>query len=381
MKKGVIKESKGSFFLKERGIPKGCELCHMGAKVVLFLNGICQKPPHCAWYCPISEERRGKEVTFADEIKISNKEELLEEISKINAKGMSITGGEPLAEVNLDKTLDYIRYVKLMKGKKFHIHLYTNGINFNESISRKLSEAGLDEIRFHPPKNKWENIRFALNKGMSVGVEIPIIPEEEYVKYVKDFVIYLNSIGVEFINLNEFEFVFPNSEFLKEKGFKFKEGTIASVEHSREIGIKLIEELAPKIPLKFHLCTISTKDHWQLKERYLRRAKSIKLPFEEITDEGLLLYGQIEGDIENLKMFYTAFVNESKIPKKLISFEGDTIKMPVYIVIDDAFLTFLTDYNLKGYVVEIIPFRGEYCQITEKTPIDIFKQEVGLDEN
>jgi len=116
MKKSKIVETKSnSIYIKGRGIPLGCKFCLKGAKAVLFLNGICQGPNHCSWYCPISEERKGKDISYADEIQMNSKEELLEEINKINAKGMSITGGEPLLELNLEKTLQYIRYVKLKK--------------------------------------------------------------------------------------------------------------------------------------------------------------------------------------------------------------------------------------------------------------------------
>ena len=116
MKKiNLTKSEEETFFIKGRNIPKGCKYCLKGSKAVLFLNGICQKPDHCSWYCPISEERRDKDVTFADEIEITTKEELLKEIKMINAQGMSITGGEPLSEINFEKTLDYIKYVKLNK--------------------------------------------------------------------------------------------------------------------------------------------------------------------------------------------------------------------------------------------------------------------------
>ena len=72
MKKVQIIESKErNYFVKSRGIPKGCNYCLKGQKAVLFLNGICQKPNHCSYYCPISEERRGINITYADEIEIS----------------------------------------------------------------------------------------------------------------------------------------------------------------------------------------------------------------------------------------------------------------------------------------------------------------------
>lgn len=377
MKRSKILESKGNtFYLKGRNIPKGCQFCLKGAKVVLFLNGICQKPDHCSWYCPISEERKGKNNTFADEIQVFSNNDLLIEINKINAKGMSITGGEPLFKSNLEKTLDYIKYVKTIKGKKFHIHLYTNGNNFNESIAETLAEAGLDEIRFHPPKNKWEHIKFALNKGMSVGAEVPVIPTQEYTKYLENLILYLDKIGAEFINLNEFEICYPNSQYLKEKGFKLKKDTIAAVENSKEMAMALIKRLAPKTSLKIHFCTIRAKDYHQLKNRYLRRANTIKLPYEEITDDGLLIYALIEGSEDILAVVKTLMVSKFKIPKELISIEKNNIKLPYYIAFTDKFIEFLDDKKLEGFIEEIIPFRGKYCQITEKTPLRVFLKEI-----
>ncbi|MHA1292172.1 MAG: radical SAM protein [Promethearchaeota archaeon] len=382
MKKISIRESSGNtFYIKGRNIPKGCQLCLKGEKVVLFLNGICQKPSHCSWYCPISEERRGKNITFANEIKINSKKDLLLEIKKIKSKGMSITGGEPLSEENFKKTCEYIRFAKSKKGKKFHIHLYTNGINFNEKIADRLAEIRLDEIRFHPPKTKWSNIKLALNKGISVGAEVPVIPEEKYMKNLEKFIYYLDKIGAEFINLNEFEYCFPNSQALKNRGFKLKENSIASVENSREFAFKLLNDVASQVSIKIHFCTIIAKDYFQLRNRYLRRAKSIKLPFEVITDEGLLLYAEIEGKENILKEIYSKIRIQFRIPEKLLRLESLKIKLPFYIAIKEEFLKFLEENNLNGYIEETTPFRGEYCQTTEKTPIKIFRKEFGLYED
>jgi pyruvate formate-lyase activating enzyme-like uncharacterized protein len=383
MKNLNIKESKeNSFYIKGRGVPRGCKYCLRGAKVVLFLNGICQKPDHCSWYCPISEERRGKKDSYADEILMISKEDLLEEIKKINAKGMSITGGEPLSELNLEKTLDYIKFVKSIKGKRFHIHLYTNGINFNEIIGEKLAIAGLDEIRFHPAKENWSNIELALQKGISVGAEVPVIPNKKYLENLEDFIIYLDKIGAAFINLNEFEFCFPNSQSLKERGFQLKKGSIASVNNSYESALNLIEKISSKVSLKIHFCSIRTKDYYQLKNRYLRRAKNIKLPFEVITEEGLLIFAQIEGKEEDLKRLNLEILSEFKIRQNLISFDKEHLQLPFYVALNQDFLDLLVKYDLKGYIVEITPFRNpKNQQITEKTPIEEFKREYDFDED
>ncbi len=378
----VIKSKENNLYIKGRGLPKGCKLCLKGQKTVLFLNGICQKPDHCSWYCPISTERRDKNLTFANEIEITSKEGLLEEVNKIDAKGMSITGGEPLSELNLEKTLDYIKYIKIQKGYKFHVHLYTNGINFNNSIASKLALAGLDEIRFHPPKENWSNIELALNKGLVVGAEVPVIPNKEKLKELHKFIIYLNSIGVDFINLNEFEYCFPNSESLKNRGYQLKKGSIASVVNSYEVAIDLMKDLSNKVSIKMHFCLIHSKDYYQLKNRYLRRAKNIKLPFEVITEEGLLMFAQIEGNKDDLEKFSNILLTEMKINKNLILFNGNDIKLPLYLSIDNQIISLFERFQLKGYIVEMIPFRQQkYQQITEKTPIKLFKEEFGLNES
>ncbi len=380
MRKSKIIESKEkTFFIKGRGIPKGCKYCLQGAKAVLFLNGICQKPDHCSWYCPISTERRNKDITFINEVRITSKEDLLEEIYKIDAKGMSITGGEPLLESNLDKTLNYIKFTKSKIGEKFHIHLYTNGINFNDNIVENLIAAGLDELRFHPPKDGWSKIEIALDRGITVGAEVPVIPREDDRKNLEDFVFYLDSIGANFINLNEFEYCFPNSQSLKSRGFNLKEGSIASVVNSHETALNLLNKLISKVTLKIHYCSITAKDYYQLKNRYVRRAKNIKLPIEAINNEGLLLFAQIEGAKEKLTEFYNCLLSEFKIRENLIKYSGENIKIPLYISIDNKIISFIDKFQLKCYVIEMTPFRNPiYQQITEKTPIKLFKKEFGI---
>ncbi|MFW9941625.1 MAG: 4Fe-4S cluster-binding domain-containing protein [Candidatus Thorarchaeota archaeon] len=378
----IIKSKENNLYLKGRGLPKGCRLCLKGQKTVLFLNGICQKPYHCSWYCPISIERRDKDLTFANEIKISSKEGLLEEVNNTDAKGMSITGGEPLSELNLEKTLEYIKYIKNQKGKNFHVHLYTNGINFSNSIAAKLALVGLDEIRFHPPKENWANIEFALNRGFTVGAEMPIIPNKEKIKELQEFIIYLDKIRVDFVNLNEFEYCFPNSESLKNRGYQLKQGSVASVVNSQEAAIDLMKDMSNKVSIKMHFCPIHSKDYYQLKNRYLRRAKNIRLPFEVINEDGLLMFAQIEGTIDDLGKLNNVLLSEMKIDKDFILFNGKDIKIPLDLSIHNQFISLFEKFQLKGYIMEMTPFRQQkYQQITEKTPIKLFKEEFGLNDS
>jgi pyruvate formate-lyase activating enzyme-like uncharacterized protein len=378
----ITKTKETNFYLKGRGLPKGCKLCLKGQKAVLFLNGICQKPLHCSWYCPISIERKDKDLTFANEIEISSKEGLLEEVNNTDAKGMSITGGEPLTELNLEKTLDYIKFIKNQKGTKFHVHLYTNGINFSNSIAIKLALAGLDEIRFHPSKENWSNIELALNREFSVGAEVPVIPNKEKIKELREFIIYLNKIRVDFVNLNEFEYCFPNSESLKKRGYQLKRSSIASVVNSHEAAIDLMKEMSNKVSIKIHFCPIHSKDYYQLKNRYIRRAKNIKFPFEVINEDGLLMFGQIEGNNDDLDKFTNVLLSELEVNENLILFNGKNIKLPLKLSIHDQIISLFENFHLKGYIVEMTPFRQQkYQQITEKTPIRLFKEEFGFNDS
>ncbi|MBD3253983.1 MAG: radical SAM protein [Candidatus Lokiarchaeota archaeon] len=382
MNKTELSETEGkTYYFNDRGIPKGCQLCLKGLKTVLFLNGICQHPPHCRWYCPISKTRKDKNHTFANEIKIFSMEELIDEIRITQSRGMSVTGGEPLAKGNINETIGYISYVKSEIGSDFHVHLYTNGLTFTEEIAEKLAQCGLNEIRFNTPPDIISNIRFALNKGMSVGAEVPVIPKKQHIKNIERLILYLDKIGADFVNLNEFEMCYPNSEALKERGFILEDGTIASVSQSNADALNLIKKMQSRVKIMLHYCPIISKDYYQLKNRYIRRADSIKLPHETITSEGLLLWAEVRGNRADIALLKTMLIQKMKIPIQFIQEDQEILKISYEYAIKDDFISLIEKKKLKCHIMESIPLRGEYTQITEKTPIRVFKRELNDYEN
>ncbi len=381
-KKRIVDSGKNNLLIKGRGIPKGCQICLKGAKTVLFLNGLCQNPDHCYWYCPISEERKNKSLMFANEIQITTKEEILDEIYNTDALGMSITGGDPLFPPNIESTLEIIRFIKLKMGKKFHIHLYSNGINFDENLAVNLANAGLDEIRFNPSRNNWNVIRLALKKGMKVGAEVPLIPQDKYLNDIEHLILFLDKIGADFINLNEFEYSESNCIHLKNRGFELKKETIASVKNSKEMAYELIKRISPKVSIKIHFCTSITKDYWQLSKRYYRRAKKIQKSYESISLEGLLIYSQIEGPLDDLNELKEELLKMTNLKPKYFEIDNSVLKLPVNTALNDEIIQLVNSKGLKCYIQEITPFREEkYKQITEKTPINVFREELGLNED
>jgi pyruvate formate-lyase activating enzyme-like uncharacterized protein len=72
----------------------------------------------------------------------------------------------------------------------------------NETALKKLNDAGLDEIRFHPnminpDKNSWKKIESAKKLSWDVGVEIPLIPGKEF--ETKELIDFLSIIEMIFL--------------------------------------------------------------------------------------------------------------------------------------------------------------------------------------
>lgn len=373
MKRPVTESLAGSQYVGT--LPLGCQLCHRGQKLVLFIGGKCAHPENCSWYCPISHQRKGKDDIYADEVRVREPKDVIEEARLIKAFGASITGGDPLFnEDQRELTVFYINELKNEFGDSFHIHLYTSGVNFTPEIADDLMHAGLDEIRFHPTEENFHRIEYALDRGMRVGAEVPVIPTPEYEEYLWNLIDYLDNIGADFVNLNEFEIGEPNHKELRKREFNLKEGTAATVEGSRELAVKILNQLPDRYTISVHFCSIALKDGPQLRNRYKRRAESIQYPFEEITDDGTLLYLRITGNPDQIDILYKHLRRKFRIPRRLMKTTStpnmDHLDMPWFLTEEASFLSIIKEYDVSAGVYEILPFRREELfEICEYTPI------------
>jgi pyruvate formate-lyase activating enzyme-like uncharacterized protein len=75
--------------------------------MVLFVTGRCTR---LCWYCPLSSDRKAKDVIFANDRNVTKPSEIIREAEAMSALGTGITGGEPL--LVLDNVLHYIRLLK-----------------------------------------------------------------------------------------------------------------------------------------------------------------------------------------------------------------------------------------------------------------------------
>ncbi|MFB3763772.1 MAG: radical SAM protein [Methanotrichaceae archaeon] len=339
-------DSIGSFY---NYLPKGCEICRIGASLVLFVTGKCGRS---CFYCPLSEERKGKDLAFADEQPVEDIEDIINEAKAIGALGTGITGGEPL--LKLDQVLEYIRALKRSFGPEHHIHLYT-GLLPERDVLMKLKAAGLDEIRFHPPYPEWpdprglkEALEEAKSLGLEAGVEIPAIaPAPEIINAVRD--------ADAFMNINELEFSETNADQLKSQGYKPEEihcGAIGSERIARE-------HFMPE-GVKVHYCPSRFKDAVQLRERFKRRCERIARPFDIPTEDGTLICGTICGNIGSA----LAVLVELHVPEEMYSLKRNEIEISAPILEDiskklksiGCIVSLIERYPLEdGLVVERIP--------------------------
>ena len=292
-------------------ISKGCKLCIKGRKSVLFVTGVCNVG---CYYCPVSNEKKNKDISYINERKIEKNEDILEEIKACGSKGTSFTGGDPL--LRIDKCLDY---AKLLKGEHsdHHIHLYTGSTNKTAEELRKL-EGYVDEVRFHVKSEKEVyGLKNILNMDFNFGIEIPAIPGsfEKMCAIIES----ASSSGFSFVNLNEFEYTETNWDNLSKRGFDFDSDT-SMIKGSKELALRILEKYED-LPISIHFCPSVLKDAIQLRRRWERRAKNTKKYYEDIED-CLIVKGELSGDLKEIVKYLKDGLN---ISNKMYEVCGDKV--------------------------------------------------------
>ncbi|WP_436928496.1 radical SAM protein [Halosimplex halobium] len=298
-------------------ISEGCEQCAKGGKMVLFVYGYCDQRD--CFYCPLGENRKNVNQVYANERPVESDEDVLEEAERMDALGASITGGEP--QEAMGRTTRYLSLLKDEYGEDFHTHLYT-GITGGRENMRRLSEAGLDEIRFHPPYEQWgdlhgteweEILYVAREEGLTPAFEIPgIRPEQEFIDF-------LDEGAADFCNINEFEMSDGNYRRMQEEGFELRDEHMSAVDSPRE---QILEEMGDHE--KVYFCTSVFKDAAQHRRRLKRMARTLRRPFDEITDDGTLVYGKTWVDAARL--------DELGVPEEYYTVKSDHVEVAWWLL-------------------------------------------------
>ncbi len=316
--------------------------------MVLFVTGRCHRT---CWYCPLSRERKGRDVVFANEREVSSPTEAIEVAESMSALGTGITGGEPL--LVLDRVVEYARRLKDHFGPDHQIHLYT-GLPPDEDALRRM-QGPVDEIRLHPPHESWPRILetnfarsavLARRMGFLIGIEVPALPGIGALAAALPL--------LDFLNINELEWGETCAAAMRERGLELTDGL-----HNAVLGASRWAEELPADP-KVHFCSSSFKDSVQLRERLKRIAANTARPFEEVTDDGTVVYGVLEpaGDLDGFL---------KSLDKDDYAVCDGRVEMAWWVLADES-------AGLPGrkYVVERYPNGG---MIVEVTPLDVANED------
>lgn len=310
-------------------LPQGCGLCSKGAKLVLFVTGVCH---YDCFYCPVGDARRDDHGAWANERYIPPEdvgtgpdlEAIRDEVEKTRARGTGLTGGDPMYDP--ERTVRFIRFLKDEFGEAHHVHIYTQ-IPFDEDRLEDLHEAGLDEFRFHPPEEIWSDVdaheeyarlyRAArAYEGWDVGFEIPCIPG--WIEETQDLVRWLDGNGFPFLNLNEFEFSPTNANKLRERGHEVKDDVTSKARGSAEVAREVMKAAADR-GVAVHFCSSPFKDAIQLRARLRRRAEQTAGPHEVVTEDATLLRGIVDPGGDDPHQVARALRDELEVPDDLLA--------------------------------------------------------------
>jgi pyruvate formate-lyase activating enzyme-like uncharacterized protein len=320
-------------------LSRGCQLCREGAKMVLFLTGRCDRT---CWYCPLSRERKSSDILFANDQECPDPVQIIAEAHRMSALGTGITGGEPLLQFDLLVTC--CRLLKEKFGNDHHIHLYTGHAPTPEEL---VALSGIvDELRFHPPHECWpdimeteyiRSIRNAKELGFSVGIEVPALPGlESLITTLPD---------LDFLNINELEWGDLNAGEMRSRGYELSDNV-----HNAVLGAR---DWAAEICLldKVHWCSSRFKDAVQLRNRLIRIAENTARSFDEITDDGTVVYGIIEKGDNPIPL--------DSIDDGMYTDCGDHVDMAWWLLVEYA-----DRLPGKKYVIERYPDGGMIVEVT-----------------
>jgi hypothetical protein len=228
---------------------------------------------------------------------------------------------------------------------------------------KKLADAGLDEIRLHPPQAIWgdlkhspyaDSLQHAKKLGIETGIEVPSIEGTEKVAVFAEY------MGV-FLNLNELEFSDTNSKALLKNGFFLESDTSNAVAGSDKYA-----ETTLSLCKKVHFCSSIHKDAVQLRKRFQRIAKNMAREFDEITEDGTLVYGIIEYLDHKIAK---KILEDIGIPLELFEVKKGRIEIAWWILeeLKEEIKEELKSLGAKLLIIERYPF--EDGLLVELTPI------------
>ena len=98
------------------------------------------------------------------------------------------------------------------------------------------------------------------------------------------------------------------------------------------------------------------------------------MPYEEISQDGCLLYLRIEGSPRTIEKLYRELRDESEIPSKMMGYDPvkGVLDLPEFLAENKDFIHQISEFHIKAGIYEVLPFRDpKLAEIREYTPVII----------
>lgn len=251
-------------------ISPACLACRTGEHTESFITSM--QCPHNCFFCfnpnqPNYEYYKTHVNPLVDDLQRRHDEGAIYDC-------LAVTGGEPL--LHLDETLAFLKLARSLYPHA-HLRLYTSGHGFDEDLARRLTDAGLDEIRFSIKLDEGPELINAAYGALetavglidSTMVEMPVFPDK--LEFMKELLVCLNDLGVRGINLLELGFPFHNANEFARRGYLLKPhpyrvlygywyGGGLPIAGSEDAALDLLDFVAgQKLSLGVHYCSLENR--------------------------------------------------------------------------------------------------------------------------
>ena len=258
----------------------GCQQCTGGAWSCLFISGRCNG--RC-FYCPTPQNN--DDPPMAGTVPFRRPGDYAGYVRLFGFGGASVSGGEPF--LDFERSLEYVRALRTACGPDLHIWLYTNGILATGDKLRRLTDAGLNEIRFDIGATDYSLDAVRLARGIvpTVTVEIPAVPEER--TRLLDMLPELAQAGVAHLNLHQLRLTPHNARHLLEREYTFVHGPKVTVLESELCALGVVARAAAEnLPLAVNYCSFVYKNRFQAAANRARFGSWLLADGEELTASG-----------------------------------------------------------------------------------------------